>query len=74
MGGPPAQLDGADVLCWVASRRGGYYQLVGSDPPIPLYEVYGCTEAGQVATRRTVIDPTWQVYMRTDSESIGVNN
>jgi acyl-coenzyme A synthetase/AMP-(fatty) acid ligase len=28
----------------------------------PLFEVYGCTEAGQVATRRTVIDPTWQTY------------
>ncbi len=28
----------------------------------PLYEVYGCTEAGQVATRRTVVDPAWQTY------------
>lgn len=28
----------------------------------PLFEVYGCTEAGQVATRRTVADPTWQTY------------
>ena len=29
---------------------------------VPLYEVYGCTEAGQVATRRTVVDPTWETY------------
>ena len=26
----------------------------------PLYEIYGCTEAGQVATRRTVDTPEWQ--------------
>ena len=26
----------------------------------PLYEIYGCTEAGQVATRRTVETPEWQ--------------
>jgi hypothetical protein len=31
---PPAKLDGADVLHWVISRRGGFYQLAGSDPPI----------------------------------------
>ena len=28
----------------------------------PLFEVYGCTEAGQVATRRTIVDPTWETY------------
>ncbi len=28
----------------------------------PLYEIYGCTEAGQVATRRTVVSPVWQTY------------
>lgn len=26
----------------------------------PLYEIYGCTEAGQVATRRTVETPEWE--------------
>jgi acyl-coenzyme A synthetase/AMP-(fatty) acid ligase len=26
----------------------------------PLYEIYGCTEAGQVATRRTVETATWR--------------
>ncbi|MDQ3259390.1 MAG: AMP-binding protein [Pseudomonadota bacterium] len=29
---------------------------------VPLYEIYGCTEAGQVATRRTVVSPIWQTY------------
>jgi acyl-coenzyme A synthetase/AMP-(fatty) acid ligase len=28
----------------------------------PLFEVYGCTEAGQVATRRTTESPTWTTY------------
>jgi acyl-coenzyme A synthetase/AMP-(fatty) acid ligase len=37
---------------------------------IPLHEIYGCTEAGQVATRRTVESNEWQalpgVSLRTD--------
>ena len=28
----------------------------------PLMEIYGCTEAGQVATRRTTQGPTWLTY------------
>ncbi len=28
----------------------------------PLMEIYGCTEAGQVATRRTVEGPEWRVF------------
>jgi acyl-coenzyme A synthetase/AMP-(fatty) acid ligase len=28
----------------------------------PLMEIYGCTEAGQVASRRTVEGPEWHVY------------
>jgi acyl-coenzyme A synthetase/AMP-(fatty) acid ligase len=27
-----------------------------------LYEIYGCTEAGQVATRRTTQSPMWHAY------------
>lgn len=37
-------------------------QLAETKLGVPLYEVYGCTEAGQVATRRTIIDPTWETY------------
>ena len=37
-------------------------QLAETKLSVPLYEVYGCTEAGQVATRRTVVDPTWKTY------------
>ena len=28
----------------------------------PLAEIYGCTEAGQVATRRTTAGPQWRVF------------
>ena len=28
----------------------------------PLMEIYGCTEAGQIATRRTTAGPEWQTY------------
>lgn len=38
----------------------------------PLYEIYGCTEAGQLATRRTVESPEWLalpgITMRQDRE------
>jgi acyl-coenzyme A synthetase/AMP-(fatty) acid ligase len=42
----------------------------------PLYEIYGCTEAGQVATRRTVKSDEWRalpgVKMGTDSRGTWV--
>jgi acyl-coenzyme A synthetase/AMP-(fatty) acid ligase len=42
----------------------------------PLHEIYGCTEAGQVATRRTVQTNEWRtlpgVAMRTDSKGTWV--
>lgn len=28
----------------------------------PVFEIYGCTEAGSMATRRTVSTPVWQFY------------
>jgi acyl-coenzyme A synthetase/AMP-(fatty) acid ligase len=42
----------------------------------PLYEIYGCTEAGQVATRRTVEAPEWrtlpEIRLREDENGIHV--
>ncbi len=32
----------------------------------PLLEIYGCTEAGQVATRRTVQEPYWHTFEGVD--------
>ena len=42
----------------------------------PLYEIYGCTEAGQLATRRTTETPEWQLLpgfaMRQDEKGTWV--
>ena len=42
----------------------------------PLHEIYGCTEAGQLATRRTTETPEWQLYpgfaMRQDEKGTWV--
>ncbi|MGC2517585.1 MAG: AMP-binding protein [Burkholderiales bacterium] len=42
----------------------------------PLHEIYGCTEAGQVATRRTVATPEWRtlsgIAMRQDEKGTWV--
>jgi acyl-coenzyme A synthetase/AMP-(fatty) acid ligase len=42
----------------------------------PLHEIYGCTEAGQVATRRTVETPEWHplpgVMLRQDEKGAWV--
>jgi acyl-coenzyme A synthetase/AMP-(fatty) acid ligase len=43
----------------------------------PLHEIYGCTEAGQIATRRTVAGPQWhsfgQFRMRQDEKGTWVS-
>ena len=40
----------------------------------PLHEIYGCTEAGQIASRRTAIDLEWQtlpdVVLGRDAETL----
>jgi acyl-coenzyme A synthetase/AMP-(fatty) acid ligase len=40
----------------------------------PLLEIYGCTEAGQIATRRTVAGAEWRTYdgMRLDGDGDAV--
>jgi acyl-coenzyme A synthetase/AMP-(fatty) acid ligase len=43
----------------------------------PLYEIYGCTEAGQVATRRTVETADWRAFpgisLRQDEQGTWVS-
>jgi acyl-coenzyme A synthetase/AMP-(fatty) acid ligase len=43
----------------------------------PLVEIYGCTEAGQVATRRTTEGPEWQAFpglvLSGDGEQVRVS-
>ena len=39
----------------------------------PLYEIYGCTEAGSLATRRTTRDADWRLYpdLRLEADEDG---
>ena len=37
-------------------------QLAEARTGAHVYEIYGCTEAGQIATRRTTQSPIWQAY------------
>ncbi len=43
----------------------------------PLFEIYGCTEAGQVASRRTSAGPEWRalpdIMLRTDDQGTWVS-
>ncbi len=40
----------------------------------PLFEIYGCTETGQLASRRTSAGPTWQtlpgIHLHRDGEAV----
>jgi hypothetical protein len=68
MGEPPAQLDGADVLCWVASRRGGFYQLAGSDVTVAGMAVARYADGGPFYLFKC--DRVWQVVQDWDCGSV----
>ncbi len=50
------------LVCATAPLPLDLAELAESRFNAPLYEIYGCTEAGQVATRRTVVSPVWETY------------
>jgi acyl-coenzyme A synthetase/AMP-(fatty) acid ligase len=64
---PPADL----VLCATAPLSPQLAAQAEARFAAPLYEIYGCTEAGQVATRRTVETGDWHLLpglaLRADS-------
>ena len=70
MGGPPAKLDGADVLCWVASGCGGFYQLAGSDPPIIVTGMAVARYADGGPVYLLKCDAGWQVVQDWDCGSV----
>ncbi len=70
-GTPPA----ADfVLCATAPLAPQLAAEAESRFAAPLHEIYGCTEAGQLASRRTVKTPDWQplpgVALRKDANGV----
>ncbi len=54
---PPAEL----LLSATAPLSGNLAQAAESAFHAPLYEIYGCTETGQLATRQTSAGPEWSV-------------
>lgn len=70
MGEPPAQLDGADVFCWAASRRGGFYQLIGSEPPVTVAAMAVARYAHGGPFYLFKCDPAWEVVQDWDCESV----
>jgi hypothetical protein len=70
MGEPPAKLDGADVLCWAASNRGGFYQLAGSDPPVTVAGIAVARYADGGPVYLFKCDATWHVIQDWDCGSV----
>jgi acyl-coenzyme A synthetase/AMP-(fatty) acid ligase len=67
---PPADF----VLCATAPLAPQLAAQAESRFAAPLHEIYGCTEAGQLASRRTVETPDWQplpgVVLRKDARGV----
>ncbi len=55
---PPVAL----VLCATAPLSPQLAARAEAELHAPLVEIYGCTEAGQVATRRTTDGPEWRTF------------
>jgi acyl-coenzyme A synthetase/AMP-(fatty) acid ligase len=73
----PDDLPAADfLLCATAPLSPQLAARAEARFAAPLLEIYGCTEAGQVATRRTVETDEWRtlpaVTLRTDSQGTWV--
>ena len=63
---PEPMADLAHVISATAPLDKTLAELAESYFRAPLSEVYGCTEAGQVATRRTLAGETWQTYANVE--------
>ena len=55
---PPLDL----IVCATAPLAPQLAARAESAMGAPLMEIYGCTEAGQVATRRTTVGPEWRTF------------
>jgi len=64
------------LLCATAPLSDELAHAAEQSLKAPLYEIYGCTEAGQVATRRSTAGPRWQalpgLQLRQDQQGTWV--
>ncbi len=75
--GEPQGVPAADLLLCATSPLSPQLAALAEERfAAPLYEIYGCTEAGQVAVRRTVESPEWRTLgglsLRQDEEGTWV--
>jgi hypothetical protein len=67
---PPHQLDGADVLLWTVSQRGGFYVLAGSDPPVTVTAMVVARYADGGEVYLFKCDGGWDVVQDWDCLSV----
>lgn len=70
MSGPPKQLDGADVICWVVSQCGGFYVQAGSNPPITVVAMAVARYADGGPFYLFKCDRDWEVVGDFDRDSV----
>ena len=66
MDDPPLELDGARVLCWVASHRGGFYQIGSGTVAAMAIAQYG--DGGSIYLFKC--DSNWDVIQDWDCDSV----
>lgn len=67
---PPARLDGADVLHYVVSRRGGFYDIEGAEPPERVVAMAICRYKGSGDLYCFGCNARWDVVSDVDCASI----
>ncbi len=70
MSDPPQLLDGAEVVQWAVSRLGGFYQLVGSNPPITVVAMAVCRYDHHDPVYLFKCDADWHVVQDWDCGSL----
>lgn len=70
MSDPPGLLDGAAVVTWVVGPSGGFYQLLGSDPPITVAAMAVCRYGSDGPVYLFKCDQNWEVVQDWDCGSV----
>jgi hypothetical protein len=67
---PPPKLDGADVLRYAVSERGGYYDVEGAEAPARVMAMAICQYRGDALFYYFSCTADWDVVGDFDCESI----
>ena len=67
---PPRQLDGAEVLSWVVSENGSFYQLTGCDPAVTIVAMAVARYVDGGPFYLFKCDSGWEVHQDWDCDSV----